>query len=54
MCGWGFPHPPTHGRPIDPGTDGVNDGVVITVLLADDNLIVREGVRALLSREPDI
>ena len=32
----------------------MNDGVVITVLLADDNLIVREGVRALLSREPDI
>src|SRR4051812_22852991 len=28
--------------------------VVITVLLADDNLIVREGVRAMLSREEDI
>lgn len=27
---------------------------VITVFLADDNLIVREGVRALLQREPDI
>ena len=26
----------------------------ITVFLADDNLIVREGVRALLAREPDI
>ena len=26
----------------------------ITVLLADDNLIVREGVRALLSRDPDV
>ena len=26
----------------------------ITVFLADDNLIVREGVRALLNREPDI
>jgi len=28
--------------------------LVITVLLADDNIIVREGVRALLSREHDI
>lgn len=27
---------------------------MISVLLADDNLIVREGVRAMLSREPDI
>ncbi len=26
----------------------------ITVLLADDNLIVREGVRALLARDPDV
>jgi adenylate cyclase len=26
----------------------------ITVFLADDNLIVREGVRALLSLEPDL
>src|SRR3954467_13779513 len=26
----------------------------ITVFLADDNLIVREGVRALLSMEPDV
>ena len=29
-------------------------GGPITVLLADDNLIVREGVRALLALEPDI
>ena len=29
------------------------DGV-ITVVLADDNLIVRAGVRALLAREPDV
>ena len=28
--------------------------VGITVFLADDNLIVREGVRALLSLEPDL
>ena len=26
----------------------------ITVFLADDNVIVREGVRAMLSRHPDI
>ena len=32
---------------------GVPDGV-ITVVLADDNLIVRAGVRALLAREPDV
>jgi adenylate cyclase len=32
-----------------------NGGVApITVLLADDNLIVREGVRALLARDPDV
>ena len=31
----------------------VADGV-ITVVLADDNLIVRAGVRALLAREPDV
>ena len=29
-------------------------GAPITVLLADDNLIVREGVRALLARDPDV
>jgi class 3 adenylate cyclase/DNA-binding NarL/FixJ family response regulator len=29
-------------------------GAAITVVLADDNLIVRTGVRALLAREPDI
>src|SRR4051812_31241983 len=33
--------------------DGLSDGV-ITVFLADDNLIVREGVRALLALEPDL
>src|SRR5688572_4112178 len=27
---------------------------VLTVFLADDNIIVREGVRALLAREPDL
>ena len=26
----------------------------ISVFLADDNLLVREGVRALVSREPDL
>src|SRR5207245_10353143 len=29
-------------------------GAQITVFLADDNLIVREGVRALLALEPDL
>ena len=29
-------------------------GAVITVFLADDNLIVREGVRALIERHPDL
>lgn len=34
---------------------GVNRRVdAITVVLADDNLIVREGVRALLARDPDV
>ncbi len=33
--------------------DGSSDGV-ITVFLADDNVIVREGVRALLALEPDL
>src|SRR5947199_9471413 len=32
--------------------DDVGEG--ITVFLADDNLIVREGVRALLAMEPDV
>src|SRR6266568_8326698 len=31
-----------------------DDGTRITVFLADDNLIVREGVRALLALEPDL
>ena len=34
---------------MEPMPDGV-----ITVFLADDNLIVRAGVRALLAREPDV
>lgn len=34
---------------MEPVADGV-----ITVVLADDNLIVRAGVRALLTREPDV
>jgi DNA-binding NarL/FixJ family response regulator len=33
---------------------GGTDREVITVFLADDNLIVREGVRALLNREDGI
>ena len=35
--------------------DGITPvGDLITVVLADDNLIVRTGVRALLDREPDV
>src|SRR6202035_5595023 len=34
-------------------TDGA-DGTTISVFLADDNLIVREGVRALIERHPDL
>ena len=34
---------------MEPMPDGA-----ITVVLADDNLIVRAGVRALLAREPDV
>lgn len=33
---------------------GVDDDGPITVFLADDNLLVREGVRALLALEPDL
>ncbi|HEX2849536.1 MAG TPA: adenylate/guanylate cyclase domain-containing protein [Acidimicrobiales bacterium] len=33
--------------------DGTAGAKAITVFLADDNVIVREGVRALLSRQPD-
>ncbi|HLI57251.1 MAG TPA: response regulator, partial [Actinomycetota bacterium] len=36
------------------GVPAVANGSKITVFLADDNLIVREGVRALLRLEPDI
>ncbi|HEX7168911.1 MAG TPA: adenylate/guanylate cyclase domain-containing protein [Acidimicrobiales bacterium] len=35
-------------------TAAASDGRTITVFLADDNIIVREGVRALLAREADI
>ncbi|MEX5711926.1 adenylate/guanylate cyclase domain-containing protein [Parafrankia sp. FMc6] len=43
-------HEPGSHRP----TDETGSTGAITVLLADDNLIVREGVRALLSRVADI
>ena len=39
---------------IGAGTAGTGESTRITVFLADDNVIVREGVRALLAREPDI
>jgi adenylate cyclase len=34
--------------------NGIATGRTISVLLADDNLIVREGVRALINRSPDL
>jgi len=34
--------------------DGSGESGRITVFLADDNIIVREGVRAILAREPDL
>jgi len=46
-----------HVSPCGRCHGGVIDGAAtggITVFLADDNLIVREGVRALLEREPDL
>ena len=36
------------------GATGAGRGPGITVFLADDNLLVREGVRALLAIEPDL
>jgi class 3 adenylate cyclase/CheY-like chemotaxis protein len=40
---------------IDSGSDGaVNDLARISVVLADDNVLVREGVRALLGAEADL
>ena len=51
-------HPPPGGpAPLDRGARVLANGAggrPITVFLADDNLIVREGVRALLGREPDL
>src|SRR6187402_3233845 len=47
-----------HGYPLDRGAavcpNGAMPDGVITVVLADDNLLVRAGVRALLAREPDV
>jgi adenylate cyclase len=40
-------------EPMEGGASGARDRR-ITVFLADDNLIVREGVRALLALEPDL
>jgi hypothetical protein len=37
-----------------PGATGAGRVPGITVFLADDNLLVREGVRALLALEPDL
>ena len=48
--------PPVRARttlPADAASGDAHD-VGITVFLADDNVIVREGVRALLSMEPDL
>jgi class 3 adenylate cyclase/DNA-binding NarL/FixJ family response regulator len=54
---WGW-HPPGHApTALSPGGENVAQWwamSTITVFLADDNLLVREGVRTLLSLEPDI
>jgi class 3 adenylate cyclase/ActR/RegA family two-component response regulator len=39
---------------LDVGEGAHGGGATISVFLADDNLIVREGVRALLASEPDL
>jgi adenylate cyclase len=44
----------TTDRDGPPGATGAGRSQVITVFLADDNLLVREGVRALLALEPDL
>src|SRR5215218_5438318 len=44
----------TTDRDGPPGATGAGRSPVITVFLADDNLLVREGVRALLALEPDL
>src|SRR5215510_7728475 len=58
LCAEGWYHPEDARLPslTCDGAFGVNEtmsGGSITVLLADDNLIVREGVRALLGIESD-
>src|SRR5438309_987290 len=55
MCGSNRPHwrgPRVGLRVI--GGEWVVAEAAISVFLADDNLLVREGVRALLERQPDI
>jgi len=47
--------PPAHGlAPLPSRRAQTTMASVLTVFLADDNIIVREGVRALLAREPDL
>src|SRR5438445_20995 len=45
---------PSLTRAPPAGPNGSVPGRSITVFLADDNLIVREGVRALIGLEPDL
>src|SRR5215472_10195398 len=45
---------PTYGRTSGMGRDAAATGRNIDVFLADDNLIVREGVRALIERNADL
>src|SRR5215472_7724272 len=45
---------PTYGRTSGMGRDAAATGRAIEVFLADDNLIVREGVRALIERNADL
>ena len=37
-----------------PITNGANDDAPIRILLADDHTIVRDGLRALLEKQPDM
>ena len=54
----GYHHPSSGANPLSPGPPGQHNGLMpdrrIRIFLADDNLIVRESVRALLALEDDL